>query len=119
MLFGEIGGGLVRRWWCSNPNCSYSWHYSSWCPWEGTSPQRSAPLPPKQAQALAERQLEKMREAAKEDERARRIQNYTRNPNDPVPVTPKPSRYGWLWEAIPVVVVFALAMLVLVLAAVH
>lgn len=98
---------------CRNPDCGYSWHYSYVCPREGMS------ISPEQARARAVWQLEKMRAAAAEAEQERRVQNFVRNPNDPVPLTCTPSRYGWLWEAVPVVILFALGMLVLVLAIAH
>lgn len=113
MMPREVPGGIVRRWYCYNPHCRYPFHETRWCPEELRSAGAAAPpplppeLPPDHEPTLWEVREERLRRVAEEAERARQTQ----------PAAPPNPGYGWLWEFIPVVVVFAIAMLVLVLAA--
>ena len=101
MPYGEVGGGLVRRYWCNNPRCREPWHYSSWCPTLPSSVPPYRPLSPERALELAQRQEEQRRRAAQEATQD--------------PPAPEPPRYWWLWEAIPVLILFGVGMLVLML----
>lgn len=113
MMPREVPGGIVRRWYCYNPYCRFTFHETRWCPEKLRSAEVAAPppippeLPLDHEPTLWELREERLRRVAEEAERARQAQPAAR---------PGP-RYGWLWEFIPVVVVFAIAMLVLVLAA--
>jgi hypothetical protein len=110
MPYGEVEGGIVRRYWCNNPRCGEPWHYSSWCPTTGSSIEDDPPLSGEQLleRAARQRELQRLR-AADEAEEARR------HPPVREPVAPEPPGYGWVLVLVPVMLVVGAAMLMLVL----
>jgi hypothetical protein len=118
MPIGKVGGGITPRWWCNNPRCPDPWHYSSWCTYREPTSTSFVPLSPEQLKELAEQQLERRRQAERDVARARRVRAYTSDPNDPVlDRARRRAGHWWLREFFLVLVVFAVALLVLVLAA--
>ncbi|WP_236567478.1 hypothetical protein [Nocardia sp. CY41] len=97
----EVGGGIVRRWYCDNYRCPYSWHETQWCPNQMSSEVAEVPLPPDQQQAVWEWRAERARRAAADAARARRVQ----------PAAPPDPGYGWLLVVGLLFVVVALGVL--------
>ncbi|MBF6548888.1 hypothetical protein [Nocardia brasiliensis] len=98
----EVEGGIVRRWYCDNYRCPYSWHETRWCP-EQLRPAEVAEveLTPEQQQAVWEWRQERARRAGTQPERTRAA---------PPAAPPKPW-HGWL----PVVIAVASLILVVLL----
>ncbi|MGW4720322.1 hypothetical protein [Nocardia sp. NPDC004260] len=82
----EVGGGIVRRWYCDNPRCRHPWHETQWCPEQTSSEVAEVWLSPDQQQAVWEWRAERARRAAADAERVRRAQ----------PAAPPDPGYGWL-----------------------
>lgn len=106
MMPREVPGGIVRRWYCYNPNCQYPFHETRWCPEQmsaAVAAPPSWPLSQEQEKLLWER-AERLRRRAEEAERARLAQ----------PAAAPEPEYRWLLVVIPV----GLLLIVVILGAV-